>query len=134
MLRPKLQNARRRTALVVAVGAVLAMGADTSGAQTIYDSQVLTRMEFAPSQRQKVERVIEESGKTMSAIFKKYGIDPKAKPDFDKLREARHELQDLEATEKRKMKAIMTRHQFKYYMGLIQQTAANVIRATRNKP
>ncbi len=134
MLRPKLQGNRRCSAFVAAVCAVLVIGTGTSCAQTIYDSQVLTRMEFTPSQREKVERVIEESGQTMSAIFKKYGIDPEAKPDFEKLREARHELQDLEATEKRKMKAIMTRKQFKYYMGLIQQTAANVIRATRNKP
>ena len=106
----------------------------TASAQTIYDSQVLERMEFTPSQRVEVEKVIEESGEVMARIFEKYGIDPEAKPNFDKLREARHELQDLEASEKRKMKAIMTRKQFKYYLGLIQQTAANVIRATRNKP
>lgn len=133
-MRTHLQSVRRRAALITAVGTVCVLGASASCAQTIYDSQVLTRMEFTPSQRVKVERVIEESGKTISEIFKKYGIDPEAKPDFDKLREARHELQDLEALEKRKMKAIMTRDQFKFYMGLIQQTAANVIRATRNKP
>ena len=32
------------------------------------------------------------------------------------------------------MKAILSRQQFKYYLGLLQLTASNVIRATRNKP
>ena len=36
----------------------------------------------------------------MAQIFQRYGIDPKAKPDFDKLMEARHELQELEAHQK----------------------------------
>ncbi|NNF79144.1 MAG: hypothetical protein HKN05_14040 [Rhizobiales bacterium] len=111
-----------------------AAGVGPCVAQTIYDAQVLTRMEFSPEQRVKVEHVIEQSDKIMTEIFEKYGIDPEAKPDFDKLAAARHELQDLEAMEKREMKAIMTRQQFKYYLGLIQTTAANVIRATRNKP
>ena len=119
---------------MTSIAGMSALNAGIASAQTIYDSQVLTRMEFTDSQRAKVEKVVEQSGETMIRIFKKYGIDPEAKPNFDKLREARHELQDLEASEKRKMKAIMTRKQFKYYLGLIQQTSANVIRATRNKP
>ncbi len=130
----QLQSGRRAVLIILSVSTFWALGASTSLAQTIYDAQVLTRMEFSPSQRVEVERVIEQSDKIMTEIFKKYDIDPEAKPDFDKLAAARHELQDLEAMEKREMKAIMTREQFKYYMGLIQTTAANVIRATRNKP
>ena len=101
---------------------------------TIYDSQVLKRMEFSDSQRVVVEQIMEESRVAMGQIFQKYGIDPQAKPDFDKLMEARHELQELEADQKRRMKAILSRKQFKYYLGLLQLTASNVIRATRNKP
>ncbi len=134
MLKTQLQSGRRAVLIILSVSTFWALGASTSLAQTIYDAQVLTRMEFSPSQRVEVERVIEQSDKIMTEIFKKYDIDPEAKPDFDKLAAARHELQDLEAMEKREMKAIMTREQFKYYMGLIQTTAANVIRATRNKP
>ena len=111
-------------------------GAAMAQEQTIYDAQILARMDsqFTEDQKAEVEKVIERSGKVMEKIFEKYEIDPHAKPDFDKLVAARHELQELEAQEKREMKAIMTRQQFKYYLGLIQTTAANVIRATRNKP
>ncbi len=133
-MRSPFKNLRRLAFVMTSVAGMSALNAGIASAQTIYDSQVLTRMEFTESQRVEVEKVIEESGEIMARIFEKYGIDPEAKPNFDKLREARHELQDLEAREKRKMKAIMTRKQFKYYIGLIQQTAANVIRATRNKP
>ena len=134
MLKMQLQWARRGILTIVSVITFWAMGAAACVAQTIYDAQVLTRMEFTDEQRVKVERVIEHSDKIMTQIFEKYDIDPEAKPDFDKLAATRHELQDLEALEKRAMKEIMTRKQFKYYLGLIQTTAANVIRATRNKP
>lgn len=134
MLRTLVEGSRAHAFVLLAgVGACL-LAPGIAHAQTIYDSQVLTRMEFTPAQREQVEKIVEESDRAMAIIFQKYGIDPEAKPNFDKLREARHELQDLEAREKRKMKAIMTRDQFKYYLGLLQQTAANVIRATRNKP
>ncbi len=133
-MRPQMQSVRRCAIILATLWGFMTLGAAAACAQTIYDSQVLTRMEFTAEQREKVESVVEESGKIMADIFERYGIDPEAKPDFDKLREARHELQDLKALEKRRMKAIMTRAQFKYYLGLIQQTAANVVRATRNKP
>lgn len=134
MFKTLVRGDLRRAFFIIAVVGAFTLISGPARAQTIYDSQVLTRMEFTPSQREQVEKIIEESDKAMALIFEKYGIDPEAKPNFDKLREARHELQDLEASEKRKMKAIMTRAQFKYYLGLLQQTAANVIRATRNKP
>lgn len=134
VLRSRFEGARQAAFGAVFSAALLCAGASAASAQTIYDSQVLERMEFSPAQRAQVEKIIEESDKLMAEIFQRYGIDPEAKPDFDKLYEARHELQDLEANEKRKMKAILSRQQFKYYMGLLQQTAANVIRATRNKP
>ncbi len=91
-------------------------------------------MKFSSTQRKAVKRVLDKSDREMTAIFRKYGIDPHAKPIFDKLREARYELQAVEAREKREMKQILSRAQFKYYLGLIQQTAARVIKATRNRP
>ncbi|MEM7429845.1 MAG: hypothetical protein AAF441_27570 [Pseudomonadota bacterium] len=101
---------------------------------TIYDSRVLERMEFSPEQRREIKAILKRSDQEMLEIFARYGIDPQAKPSFDKLREARHELQALESREKRQMKKVMTRTQFKYYLGLLQQTAARVIKATRNRP
>ena len=102
--------------------------------KTIYDSQVLKHIKFSAEQMQTVKAILQRSDREMLGIFAKYGIDPRAKPNFDKLREARYELQALETREKRQMKQVMTRAQFKYYLGLLQQTAARVIKATRNRP
>lgn len=103
-------------------------------ASNIYDTRVLQRIKLAPSQRAKVRSVLKRSDREMTAIFRKYGINPNAKPVFSKLRKASGELQALESREKRKMKSIMTPAQYKTYLGLLQETAAKVIKASRNKP
>ena len=118
----------------LALAATAAVGGEHSLEETIYDSQVLQRIEFSPEQRQTIKAILQRSDREMLVIFAKYGIDPRAKPNFDKLREARYELQALETREKRQMKQVMNRAQFKYYLGLLQQTAARVIKATRNRP
>ena len=70
----------------------------------------------------------------MTAIFRKYGINPNAKPVFEKLRRAGSELQAVEAREKRSMKKILSAGQYKTYLNLLERTAAQVIKATRTKP
>ena len=121
-------------AMGVILASVSAFADEHSLAETIYDSQVLKQIEFTADQEHTVKAILQRSDREMLVIFAKYGIDPHAKPDFDKLREARYELQALETREKRQMKQVMTRPQFKYYLGLLQQTAARVIKATRNRP
>ncbi len=116
---------------IIATGAVALAKNDEP---TIYDSRVLEHIEFSSTQRPAVKRVLDQSDRELAEIFKRFAIDPYAKPDFDKLRAARYELEALGAWEKREMKKIMTRAQFKYYVGLVQQTTARVIKATRNRP
>jgi hypothetical protein len=117
------------TALLVGVlsGALLLPAA----AANIYDSQVMERMTFTSGQRSKVRAVLQQSEREIGAIFRKYSIDPNAKPNFDKLKAASTELQAVEAREKRKMKEILTAEQYKAYFKLLQETAARVIKATR---
>lgn len=103
-------------------------------ASNIYDSQVMKRMRFSPGQRPKVRKVLNQSDREIAVIFRKYGINPNAKPVFEKLRRAGNELQALESREKRKMKKIMSADQYKFYLALLQETAARVIKATRTKP
>lgn len=121
-------------AMGVILASVSAFADEHSLSETIYDSQVLKQIEFTADQEHTVKAILQRSDREMLVIFAKYDIDPHAKPDFDKLREARYELQALETREKRQMKQVMTRPQFKYYLGLLQQTAARVIKATRNRP
>ena len=116
------------------LAAPAALGGEHSLEKTIYDSQVLQRIDFSPEQHRTIKAILQRSDREMLVIFAKYGINPHAKPNFDKLREARYELQALETREKRQMKQVMNRAQFKYYLGLLQQTAARVIKATRNRP
>ena len=132
----RFTGARFAALFLFAVATVGSLGAAMAQEETIYDAQILARMDsqFTEDQKAEVEKVIERSGKVMEKIFEKYEIDPHAKPDFDKLMSARHDLQELEAQQKRRMKAVLSRKQFKYYLGLLQITASNVVRATRNKP
>ncbi len=109
-----------------------APGAALAG--NIYDSQVLQRMKFSPGQRPKVARVLRQSDREMAAIFRKYRINPNAKPNYDKLQRASRELQALESREKRKMKHILTPKQFRIYLGLLRETSARVIKKTRKRP
>lgn len=103
-------------------------------AANIYDAQVLERMKFSSAQRSKVRAIIRQSDKEMAVVFRKHGINPNAKPEFDKLQKAASELQAIEAKEKRQMKKILSADQYKTYLQLLQDTAARVIKATRTKP
>ena len=113
---------------------VLFAQVDASLASNIYDSQILQRMTFSGSQRAKVGAILRQSDREMAAIFQKYDINPNAKPEFDKLQSASGELQAMEAREKRAMKEIMTKQQYKTYLRLLQETSARVIKATRTTP
>ena len=107
---------------------------DAASASNVYDSRVMQRMTFSSTQRGKVRAVLKQSDREMAVIFRKYGINPNAKPVFEKLRKASSELKAVESREKRKMKKIMSAEQYKYYLALLQETAARVIKASRNKP
>lgn len=103
-------------------------------AANIYDAQVLERMKFSSDQRSKVRAIIRQSDKEMAVVFRKHGINPNAKPEFDKLQKAASELQAIEAREKRAMKKVLSADQYKTYLGLLEATAARVIKATRTRP
>ena len=118
---------------------LLAVAASTltpasSWAANIYDAQILQRMKFSADQRGKVRAIIRQSDKEIAVVFRKHGINPNAKPEFDKLQKAASELQAIEAKEKRAMKKILSADQYKTYLQLLQATAARVIKATRTRP
>jgi len=120
------------TVLVVVGSWVVVQNA--ASASNVYDSRVMQRMKFSSNQRGKVRAVLKQSDREMAVIFRKYGINPNAKPVFEKLRQAGSELKAVESREKRKMKKIMSAEQYKFYLALLQDTAARVIKASRNKP
>jgi len=111
-----------------------AMSTHNAWASNIYDARILQRMKFTSVQRPKVKRIIRKSDKEIAVVFRKYGINPNAKPVFEKLQRASSELQAIESKEKRQIKKILSPDQYKTYLALLQATAARVIKATRTKP
>jgi hypothetical protein len=104
--------------------------ASTDG--TVFDSKLMSRMSFSSAQAAKVKAILDKSEVAIIKVFGKYGINPRAKPDFDKLRAASTELQAVEAWEKQQMKRILSKDQYADYLEIMQATAAAVIKATRD--
>jgi len=123
-----------RSFIALTVASTVWLGIPNAALSNIYDTKILQRMKFSPDQRAKVRNIIAKSDREMTAIFRKYGINPNAKPVFDKLRRAGSELQAVEAREKRSMKKVLSASQYKTYLNLLERTAAQVIKATRTKP
>jgi hypothetical protein len=123
-----------RSFLALTVAGTVWLSIPNAALSNIYDTKILQRMKFNPDQRAKVRNIIAKSDREMTAIFRKYGINPNAKPVFEKLRRAGSELQAVEAREKRSMKKILSAGQYKTYLNLLERTAAQVIKATRTKP
>ena len=117
-------------AIVTVTASASAQAASTDG--TIYDPRILSRMQFSGAQRSKVKAILDKSETSMVKVFAKYRIDPRAKPDFDKLRAASAELQAIEAWEKKQMKQALSKEQYADYLEILQATAAAVIKATRD--
>jgi hypothetical protein len=130
----------KRLVLKIAAAFMLAIAAASASAPvhaastdgTIYDPQILSRMQFSGAQRTKVKAILDKSDASMVKVFAKYRIDPRAKPNFDKLRAASNELQAIEAWEKKQMKQILSKEQYADYLEILQATAAAVIKATRD--
>ena len=127
------QFATRSTVLLLTLVG-LTLIPTTGWAASIYDAQILQRMKFSTEQRPKVRAIIRQSDKEIAVVFRKHGINPNAKPEFDKLQKAASELQAIEAKEKRAMKKILSAQQYSTYLQLLQATAARVIKATRTRP
>jgi hypothetical protein len=118
--------------LVIALVSAQAPAYASSTDGTIYDPQILSRMQFSGAQRSKVKAILDKSETSMVKVFAKYRIDPRAKPNFDKLRAASNELQAIEAWEKKQMKQILSEEQYADYLEILQATSAAVIKATRD--
>ena len=118
-------------AKVVAFGLLaLFAGGLPAYAENIYDAKVEQKLsDLTADQKAKVSAITKQTASEMNAVFKKYGIDPEAKPDFDKLQKAGDELQAVARREKAQMKDILSKAQFKQYVKIIDQTGARVRKA-----
>ncbi|MGI9374171.1 MAG: hypothetical protein ACR2OJ_16915 [Hyphomicrobiales bacterium] len=104
---------------------------EQANAGNIYDSNVVSRLKLKGSQRTQAKAIVRKSDKEMNKVFRKHKINPRAKPDFDKLHAASSELQAIESREKAAMKKILSPEQYKAYRAILNDTAARV-RAAMN--
>jgi hypothetical protein len=118
-------------AKVVAFGLLaLLAGGLPANAENLYDAKVAQKLsDLTDDQKAKVSTITKQTASEMNAVFKKYGIDPEAKPDFDKLQKAGEELQAVARREKAQMKDILSKAQFKQYVKIIDATGARVRKA-----
>jgi hypothetical protein len=120
-------------AKVVALG-LLACFAGTlpASADSIYDAKVEQKLTtLKPDQKAKVAEVVKQSNADMNVVLKKYGIDPNAAPNFDKLTKAADELQAIGRRERAQMKTILDKAQLKQYDKIIADTGARVRKAAK---
>ena len=97
----------------------------------IYSTHAERYLKLRKDQRKAVLEILAQSERELMAAFAKHGIDPNAKPDFNKLVKARGPLQAVGRRERRKLKRILTPEQLRIYDRLVQETRARVIKATR---
>ena len=65
--------------LLVALGCLL-LSPHAPAVASIYDANVIERLQLEGDQKQRMRKLIAESRARRNRIFKKYGIDPNAKP------------------------------------------------------
>jgi hypothetical protein len=119
-------------AKVVAFGLLaLFAGALPASADSIYDAKVEQKLKLDGDQKAKVSGIVKQSNADMNAVFKKYGIDPNATPNFDKLTKASDELQAIGRRERAQMKEILSKAQLKQYDKIIADTGARVRKAAK---
>jgi hypothetical protein len=124
----------RAVRIAALIGGLAMLSLATGGgaaAQSIYDSRVQHRLELTAKQRPEVMRIIAESERQATAVFKKYGIDPNGRPIFDQLFEASNELMAIERQERQAMKKALTPEQLADYDRIINETRIRVRKAAQ---
>jgi hypothetical protein len=94
---------------------------------SMYDGNVIERLQLAGTQKQEMQKVIAESRANRNRIFKKYGIDPNARPQKSLLQRASSELMANAARERAAAKKILTRKQMYRYDSIIAEVRSRII-------
>ncbi len=95
----------------------------------IYFADVVGPLRLDAQQRPKVQSIVKQSEIAILAVFTKYGINPRATPDPNKLRPARGELEAIERSERKQLKKILDDRQLKKYDVIMKRVRARVARA-----
>jgi hypothetical protein len=94
---------------------------------SMYDANVIERLQLAGTQKQEMQKIIAASRANRNRIFRKYGIDPNAKPQKSLLQRASSELMANAARERAAAKKILTRKQMYQYDSIIAEIRGRII-------
>jgi hypothetical protein len=94
---------------------------------SIYDSNVVQHLQLTGVQKTEMEKVVRESRARRNRIFKKYDIDPNAKPKMWLMMRASSELKANVDRERAAAKKILTPKQLRLYDAVIRQTRRRIM-------
>jgi hypothetical protein len=96
---------------------------------SIYDADVIQRLHLSGSQKQEMQKVIAASRAQRNRIFKRYGINPNAKPDMSLLQRASSELMANAAHERAAARKILNKKQLRLYDALMIEIRQRIMKA-----
>jgi hypothetical protein len=127
-MKNRFSNKLSQMGLVIFLIGVLATFAGIEPANaSMYDANVIERLQLTGTQRQQMQQVIAVSRAERDRIFKKYGIDPNARPQKSLLQRASSELIANAARERAAAKKILTRKQMYRYDTIIAEIRSHII-------
>ena len=119
-----------RFVLLLAAATAIAMPVTSLPVQaSVYDANIVAALKLKGSQRAQAQRIIAQSRGQRSRVFKRYGINPNARPNIGKLQRASSELLAIGARERAQLAQILDPTQMRAYDTLMSQIRARVIRA-----
>jgi hypothetical protein len=127
-MRLTLRLAALAVAAALGFAAPVTVATAPAGAQTIYDIST-TKLKLTAAQKPKVDRIIRQSTRDRNAIFRKYRINPKAKPDLDKLTRASSQLTRVGDRERAALAKVLNPTQLRQYDQLQSEVRRRVVQA-----
>jgi hypothetical protein len=119
-----------RFVLLLAAATAFAMPVTSLPVQaSVYDANIVSALKLKGSQHAQAQRIISQSRSQRSRVFKRYGINPNARPDISKLQRASSELLAIGARERAALSRVLNPTQLRAYDTLMSQVRARVIRA-----
>ena len=113
----------------LAVATIVPLSTTLPALASIYDSNVVERLDLTGKQRSQVQKIIARSRSQRALLFRRNGINPNAKPEIFKLQRISSELHAILARQRAALSSILSPEQLKQYDAVIAETRSRVMRA-----
>ena len=125
-------RSRLRLSLILAAALAIAIPvASVPVSASVYDANVIAALKLTGSQRSQAQKIVSQSRAQRNRVFKKYGINPNARPNISKLQRASSELLAIQARERAALSRFLNPTQMRGYDGVQSQIRSRVMRAAQ---